>query len=108
MIRFRTSQLESLPDRDAVCTIEVPDGRVLSGKFHRHHDNPYIAGPDLVAWIKSWLPYAETHPVVLHQDGNNKLRLELRDAPARPPAPLRAAVRRKAAQAGRERQAGRR
>ncbi|HYZ78814.1 MAG TPA: hypothetical protein VE596_15725 [Gaiellaceae bacterium] len=53
-------------------------------------------------WIKSWLPYGETHPAALHAEGGSTLRLELAGVPPKPPESLRRAVRRKAAWAARE------
>jgi hypothetical protein len=44
MIRFVTSQLPYLPTRDTACTVHLPDGQEFAGHFHRHPQNPYVAG----------------------------------------------------------------
>ena len=70
MIRFRTSQLGSLPASDATCSVTLMDGRTVQGRFHRHRDNPYIGGPELVRWIKQWIDWNNPQPVVVQQVGS--------------------------------------
>jgi len=78
MLRFTTGQLPHLPIQDVDCTITLPDGQLLIGRFHRHRQNPYIGGRALVGWIKSWLPYGQNVQVTVVQIGNgNAIRLEL-------------------------------
>lgn len=108
IVRFTTGQLSSLPATDADCILELPDGQVVSGRFHRHDANPYIAGPGVVGWIKSWLAFGDTYSAQLDELGGNKLRLELAGMPSRPSESLRSSVRGKAARAARERPAARR
>src|SRR5450759_1171336 len=67
MIRFVTSQLPNLPATDMDCLLELPDGRVVKGRFHRHRENPYVGGPSVVGWIKSWVAFRETVPVRVSQ-----------------------------------------
>jgi hypothetical protein len=76
MLRFTTAQLGALPPRDTVVIVELPDGQVLSGKFHRHSQNPYVAGPSLVRWIKTWVKWNDPVDVVVTQVGmGNRIRL---------------------------------
>jgi hypothetical protein len=77
MIRFVTSQLPLIPSSDLACTILLPDGQEAAGRWHPHQQNPYLAGPGLVRWIKSWVPYGKTTPVRVHQVGaSNSVRVE--------------------------------
>jgi len=78
MIRFTTAQLDRLPNADRDCTIVLPDGAVLNGHFRCHPANPYIGGPSLVRWIKSWVPYNVPTAVTVHQVGvANTIRLQI-------------------------------
>lgn len=78
MIRFVPSQLRHLPASDADCRVLLPDGQVVSGHFRRHPANPYIAGREVVRWLKSWVPYGEPVSVKVHQEGAGSiLRLTL-------------------------------
>lgn len=78
MIRFTTGQLGQLPPSDVDCTVELPDGGMIDGHFHPHPQNPYIGGPGIVRWIKSWVPYNTPVDAVVHQVGaRNRLRLQV-------------------------------
>ena len=70
MIRFRTSQLHSLPVDDVICNITLMDGKTVQGRFHRHRENPYIGGPELVKWIKQWVTWNAPQSVLVQQVGN--------------------------------------
>lgn len=84
MIRFTSGQLGSLPPDDQDCVVILPDGAVVNGHFKRNPANPYIGGPALVRWIKSWVPYNKPTPVIVHQVGvTSRLRLEIGSTPAR-------------------------
>jgi hypothetical protein len=75
-IRFRTSQLGSLPRADVDCPIRLPDGAVVVGRFHMHPQNPYIGGRALVGWIKGWLAFGDRADVIL-EEGVGPLRLRI-------------------------------
>lgn len=78
MVRFVTRQLPAIPSSDSDSSVLLPDGQEVLAKWHPHPQNPYLAGPPLVRWIKSWIPYGETVPVRVHQVGKGStLRLEL-------------------------------
>ena len=64
IIRFRQSQLRELPDEDMDLTVELFDGRVIPGRFHRHPANPYVAGQRVRQFIQSRVP-AESREQVL-------------------------------------------
>lgn len=68
MIRFTTSQLGHLPKQDKGVTIALSDGTELACKFHRHPANPYIAGPQLVKWIKSWIPFRQKEQAIVREE----------------------------------------
>lgn len=87
MIRFTTGQLSQLPPSDVDCRVELPDGAQVDGHFRRHPDNPYIGGPGIVRWIKSWVPYNVPTDAVVHQSGTgNRVRVEVA-SPTGSPAP---------------------
>lgn len=78
MIRFTTGQLDKLPVADVDCKVELPDGANVDGRFRRHPQNPYIGGPGIVRWIKSWVPYNVPTDAVVHQSGTgNRVRVEV-------------------------------
>lgn len=78
MIRFTTGQLGQLPTNDADCVLELPDGALVRGHFRRHPNNPYIGGPQVVRWIKSWVPHNVPADASVHQVGaGNRLRLTI-------------------------------
>lgn len=77
-IRFHKTDVSSLPDGERACDIELPDGRVVQGKFGGNRDLLNITGRDLVRWIKTWLPRTQSAYVRVHPVGNlDKIRLEL-------------------------------
>jgi len=67
MIRFTTSQLDYLPPGDRDCSVVLLDGQEVAGRFRCHPDNPYIAGRQLVRWIKSWVRWNDPYPVIVEQ-----------------------------------------
>lgn len=78
MVRFTSGQLAQLPDGDGPVLIDLPDGTVAQGHFRCHPANPYLAGRDIVQWIKGWLPMGENHAAVIHQVGQaSRVRLTL-------------------------------
>lgn len=44
IIRFRPSQLPTLPAKRMHVSVELPNGTVVDGDFNPHHANPYISG----------------------------------------------------------------
>ncbi|WP_322920641.1 hypothetical protein [Nocardioides renjunii] len=77
-IRFRKTDAASLPPAERKCEIELPDGRVVAGKFAGNRDLFNVNGPELIRWIKSWLPDTKSARVVVHPVGTaDKIRLEL-------------------------------
>jgi hypothetical protein len=78
MIRFTTSQLSNLPPTKLPCEVVLPDGQIVGGLLHPHPQNPYLAGREVVRWIKSWLAFGETIPISVLQVGNrDRVRVEL-------------------------------
>jgi hypothetical protein len=75
MIRFRTSQLDSLPSE--ACQVRVRIGthqqQIVDAWFHRNPANPYIAGPEIVAFIKSQVPRDETRAILLTEENDHLL-----------------------------------
>jgi len=93
-IRFTTIQLPSLPSTDQDCQIMLLDGSMVDGRFHLNPANPYIGGPSLVHWIKTWIGPDQTLEVVVEQVGRgNQLRLRMPGSNASPTTE-RTAVRR--------------
>ena len=79
MIRFTTSQLEYLPDKDTKVYITTPDGKTIEGKFHPNHENPYIGGPEVVDFVKSHIEFGETKDIVVEQTRKgNHIKLKLK------------------------------
>lgn len=77
-IRFHKTDEAFLPPGERKCEIELPDGRVVPGKFAANRDLFNVNGPELVRWIKSWLPETKSRRVVVHPVGTvDKIRLEL-------------------------------
>ena len=64
IIRFRPSQLPRLPDEDVDLMVQLFDGQVIPGRFHRNPENPYVAGQRVRQFIQSRVP-AESHEQVL-------------------------------------------
>lgn len=88
MIRVAPRHLALIPATDAACSVLLPDGVVVAGQWHPHPKNPYLAGRELVRWIKSWVPYGKTVPIRLHQIGNQAaLRVELLTSAQAPAVP---------------------
>lgn len=59
-----------------MCRVTLPDRRSLVGKFHMHPMNPYIGGPEVVRWIKSWVPRKKPVDARVEPGGTgNSLRL---------------------------------
>lgn len=71
IIRFRTSQLPRLPAKDVDLTIELFDGRVIRGRFHRHPANPYVAGPPVRRFIQSRVPAQSSEQVLISVIGRH-------------------------------------
>lgn len=77
-IRFHKTDVAHLPSNERACDIELPDGRVVQGKFAANRDLLNINGRDLVRWIKSWLPETQSAKVTIHPVGTaDKIRIEL-------------------------------
>ena len=71
IIRFRTSQLPRLPDEDVDLTVELFDGRVIPGRFHRHPANPYVAGPRVRRFIQLRVPAHSKEQVLISVIGRH-------------------------------------
>jgi len=67
MVRFTTSQLPHLPSEDRFIDIILPDGAKFRSKFHRHPANPYIAGAELIQWIKNRVAFGKKETAILHK-----------------------------------------
>ena len=77
-IRFHKTDVAQLPSNERACDIELPDGRVVRGKFAANRDLLNINGRDLVRWIKSWLPETQSAKVTIHPVGTaDRIRIEL-------------------------------
>lgn len=77
-VRFRKGDRAFLPTAERACEIELPDSRVVEGKFSGNRDLFNVNGPLLTRWIKSLLPYTESTSVVVHPVGRtDRVRLEL-------------------------------
>lgn len=72
MIRFTTSQLDYLPNRDELIEVILPDGTKIKCRFHLHKANPYIAGEKIVHWIKGIVPFGEKRKVFVEITSGNK------------------------------------
>jgi 5-methylcytosine-specific restriction enzyme B len=68
IIRFKTSQAQNLPSDWRDCSILLPDGTSLHGRFNPNRANPNISGEEVVAWIKGLLRPRETRSIRLVQD----------------------------------------
>lgn len=78
MVRFTSTQLPRLPASDTELLIDLPDGTVAHAHFRRNPANPNLTGPEVVRWIKAWLPKGENHAAVIHQVGNgSRVQLSL-------------------------------
>lgn len=108
MIRFRPAQLQYLPTQDVDCSVTLLDGRNVKGRFHRHPANPYIGGPELVGWIKTWVLWNEPVSIVVEQVGRGLgIRLRTRSG-GQPHTALSRRIRRKAVGLGKIKSAARR
>lgn len=90
-IRFKTSQLPSLPAVDVDCQVRLPDGAMVAGRFHLNPKNPYIGGRPLIRWIKGWLAYGERADVIV-QESAGRLQLRVVGPPSSTSTALRAKV----------------
>lgn len=94
-IRFARGESARLPGTDMVLPLLMPDGMTLSAEFTSTAAFPYIRGPELVRWIKKWLPYGAGEDVVIREGPIGPLVVELAGAlVSRPPAPVRSVLRR--------------
>lgn len=83
IIRFRTSQLPTLPLSDVDCEVVLPDGRTVEGRFKRNEANPYIGGAEIRRWIRSWVPAESSRKVdVLQVGAGRKIELHIAKAAA--------------------------
>jgi len=76
MIRFTTSQLPQLPRSDTDVTVAL-GRRTVNGRFHLHPANPYIAGPEIVRWIKARIPFGGVEQAWIDYEGRQAFRLTL-------------------------------
>src|SRR3954447_18466901 len=76
MARFRATDLPFLPSGRRECEIELPDRRVVAGRFGPNRRTPNVTAPVMARWIKSWLPRTNSCHVVVHPVGTaDKIRL---------------------------------
>ena len=93
-IRFARGERARLPRADVMMPLRMPDGVTLSAEFTSTAAFPYIRGPELVRWIKKWLPYGAGEDVVIRERPTGPFVVELAGAAvARPPAAARTALR---------------
>ena len=71
IIRFRPSQVSKLPNRDVDLNIELPDGRVIPGRFHLNPKNPYVAGKLVRRFIQSRVPERGREQVLISTIGRH-------------------------------------
>ena len=71
IIRFRTSQLPKLPDEDMDLTVQLFDGQVIPGRFHRNPDNPYVAGQRVRQFIQSRVPDESSEQALISVTGQH-------------------------------------
>ncbi len=69
MIRFTTSQLPQLPNKDRNITVGFPTGRIADGHFRRHPANPNVSGRNVVRYIKGHVGFGETAPALIDATG---------------------------------------
>jgi|Wag4MinimDraft_19_1082662.scaffolds.fasta_scaffold00311_3 5-methylcytosine-specific restriction protein B len=69
IIRFKTSQLDQLPELSRSCTILLPDETIADCNFNCNKANPNITGTALVKYIKSVLAFRTSVKVKLLDDG---------------------------------------
>ncbi len=94
-IRFRKSQFPLLPAEDRSVRVLMPDGETVRGLYKSTAAFPYVHGPEVVHWIKAWLPYGETRKVVVTQE-RSRIKVSF-EGPASTVAPdVRRRARRKA------------
>lgn len=65
MIRFRTSQLDDLPEVTRDVRLILPTGRIVDAKFLYNRANPNVSGKDLVRYIKNRIPFGEREAVLI-------------------------------------------
>ncbi len=71
IIRFRTSQLPKLPDEDVDLMVQLFDGQVIPGRFHRNSENPYVAGQRVRQFIQSRVPAHSREQVLISVIGRH-------------------------------------
>lgn len=77
-IRFAAGQSGQLPGGDLSTQMLMPDGTVVEARFTSTAAFPYFAGPELVRWIKKWLPYGAGEDVVIREGTSGPLIAEFR------------------------------
>lgn len=77
MIGLRPSNLEALPPSDCDVTLELPDRSRVAARFRRNEQNPYIGGPELVAWIRPNIDWGTSSPARLVQLPDEAVRVVL-------------------------------
>ncbi len=65
MLRFTRTQRPQLPTTNMNVPVHMPDGQVVSGIFTSTAAFPYVRGPEVRAWIRSWLRDGETRKVMV-------------------------------------------
>lgn len=96
MVRFTSGQLTRLPASDGDVLVDLPDGTVARGHFRRHPANPYLAGREIVQWIKTWLPMGENHPAEIRQVGQGSRVQLILENPTQVVSPTSSSVHRAA------------
>jgi len=79
IIRFRPAQLADLPDEDVDLQVELPNGRVVGGRFHPHPGNPYVAGVEVCRFIQERVPERSREPLLIDVTGSYWRLYEIED-----------------------------
>ena len=72
-LRFAKGGRASLPSTSQDVELVMPDGMTLTGRLNATAAFPYIRGPELVRWIKSWFAYGTGRPVVIADPGTGPI-----------------------------------
>lgn len=75
IIRFTTSQLPHLPTTKATCSIALPHGGLVIGRFNPKRANPNITGAELRHWIKATVPESDSLRVVVAETAAGHLTI---------------------------------
>jgi hypothetical protein len=95
-LRFPLGARASLPSASQDVELVMPDGVALTGRFNATAAFPYIAGAELVRWIKGWFAYGAGRDVVIANPGRGPIVVRFAEAPSVTlPSPERRLIRRR-------------